>query len=149
MNPVHITQFSFTKILSHDLVNIYGVWIGNWIYWILTDPWLQMIMTVSLIHTLHNCTYVSLLSLLCLVTAANGGLSPSSGFPNYFCAPTSSFSQQQLTTTVPQRFSNWLTHQLTHSIPLTASLFTNFCTDCTENTVHLLLFMDPCLVTVV
>jgi hypothetical protein len=31
-----------------------GVSIGNWIYRTLTIPWLQVIMIVSLIHTLYN-----------------------------------------------------------------------------------------------
>jgi hypothetical protein len=31
-----------------------GVWIGSSICWTLTDPWLQVIKTVSLIHTLYS-----------------------------------------------------------------------------------------------
>jgi hypothetical protein len=44
----------YTNILSHDWVTVYGVWIGNWICWTLTDPWLQVIVTVSLIHTVYS-----------------------------------------------------------------------------------------------
>jgi hypothetical protein len=77
------------NLLSRDRVNIDGVWIANWIYWTLTDPWLQVIITVSLIHTLYTalvhtlrvfsdcCVFTCLLA-----TAFNGGRSSSSGLPN-------------------------------------------------------------------
>jgi hypothetical protein len=39
-------------------VTIDGVWIGNRIYWTLTYPWLQVIITVSLIHTCFTVTRV-------------------------------------------------------------------------------------------
>jgi hypothetical protein len=74
-------------ILSCGWVTVYRVWIGNWICWTFTDPWLQVMITVSLIHTLcSSLKYtLSLLSLLCLHhspgKASNGGRSPSSGFP--------------------------------------------------------------------
>jgi hypothetical protein len=42
------------KMLSRDCVMIDGVWIGNWVYLTLTGPWLQVIITVSLIHTLYS-----------------------------------------------------------------------------------------------
>jgi hypothetical protein len=41
-------------IISRLWVIIDRVWIGNWIYWTLTDPWLQVIITFSLIHTLYT-----------------------------------------------------------------------------------------------
>jgi hypothetical protein len=31
-----------------------GFWIGSWMYWTLTGPWLQVITTGSLIHTLYS-----------------------------------------------------------------------------------------------
>jgi hypothetical protein len=34
-------------------VTIYRVWIGNCIHWTLTNLWLQVIITVSLTHTLQ------------------------------------------------------------------------------------------------
>jgi hypothetical protein len=48
------------------------------------------------------------------VAASNGGRFPSSGFP--YCP---GLSCQLLTTTEPQQFSNWHTHQPTQSTPLT------------------------------
>jgi hypothetical protein len=41
-------------VLSCVWVTVDGVWNGNWIYWTLTDPWLQVIITISLIHTLYS-----------------------------------------------------------------------------------------------
>jgi hypothetical protein len=39
----------------HVLVCLYiRVSTGNWIYWTITDPWMQVIITVSLIHTLYS-----------------------------------------------------------------------------------------------
>jgi hypothetical protein len=35
------------------IVTVDRVWIDNQIYWVLTDMWLQVIITVSLIHTLY------------------------------------------------------------------------------------------------
>jgi hypothetical protein len=46
-------------VLSRDWVTIDGVWIGNWIYWALTDQWLQVIITILLIHTL-KCSQLQL-----------------------------------------------------------------------------------------
>jgi hypothetical protein len=40
--------------LSRVGVTIDGVWIGNWIYWTLTDPWLEVIITVSQIQALYS-----------------------------------------------------------------------------------------------
>jgi hypothetical protein len=49
-------------------VTIDGGWVINWIYWTLTDPWLQVIITISLILalTVRYSTHLSLLSLLCV-----------------------------------------------------------------------------------
>jgi hypothetical protein len=54
------------------------------IYWTLTDPWLQVIITVSLTHTLYSSLDFSACYVFTslLVTASNSGRSPSSGFPN-------------------------------------------------------------------
>jgi hypothetical protein len=74
--------------------------------------------------TVHNyvfsvcCVFTS----RCLVTASNGGRSPSAGFPNCSLASAITFSQQQLTTTEPRQSSNSLTHQPTQSTPLTLRL---------------------------
>jgi hypothetical protein len=66
-----------------------GFRFGNWIYWRLTDPWLQVIITVSLIHapcsslghTLKSSKLAVFIS-RCSVAASNGGLFPSPWFPN-------------------------------------------------------------------
>jgi hypothetical protein len=58
-----------------------GFRIGNCIYRPLTYPWLQVIITVSLIHTLYSWTCCVFIS-RCLVTASSRGCSPFSGFPN-------------------------------------------------------------------
>jgi hypothetical protein len=81
--------------LSRDRVIMYGVWIGNCIYSNLTDPWLQVIITVSLIHTLIQFTdFLHWVFTSRLVTASNGSRSPFSGFPN---CPGVSWSNSQLT----------------------------------------------------
>jgi hypothetical protein len=49
-----ISIFIPYSVLSLVRVTIDGVWIGNWIYWTLTDSWLQVITPVSLIHTLYS-----------------------------------------------------------------------------------------------
>jgi hypothetical protein len=49
---------NFFFILSRDRVIINGFWIGNWIYWTLTDPWLQVTVTVSHSYTLQRSLYV-------------------------------------------------------------------------------------------
>jgi hypothetical protein len=59
----------YFKILSIYRVIIEGAWIGNWIYWTFTDPWLQVIINVSSVKTLYTVcysTYLSVLSLLYL-----------------------------------------------------------------------------------
>jgi hypothetical protein len=38
----------------HVVVTIDSVWTGNRIYWTLTDPWIQVTIALSLIHTLCN-----------------------------------------------------------------------------------------------
>jgi hypothetical protein len=37
-------------------VTMHGIWICNWIYWTLTDSWLQITTALSLIHTLQFAT---------------------------------------------------------------------------------------------
>jgi hypothetical protein len=46
----------------------------------------------------------------CLVAASNGGRPPSSGFMKF------PLPQQQLITTEPQKFTNWLTQSLTNQL---------------------------------
>jgi hypothetical protein len=106
-------------------VTVDRVWIGNCIYWTLTDPWLQVIITNSLINTLYSslehthkasqpacCVSTSL-----LVMASNGRRSSSSRFlncPQHQLPASHSNSSQQLNHT------GYLTHSLTH--PPTNSL---------------------------
>jgi hypothetical protein len=76
------------------------------IYWTLWySAWLRF--------KIHYYTRTSVQSRVrnssCSVAASNGGRSPSSAFPNCTRALGTSFSQQQLTTTEPQRLSNSLT----------------------------------------
>jgi hypothetical protein len=49
-NPNPVYSHSRTRII----VIMGGVWIANWIYSTLTDPSLQAIITVSLIHTRYS-----------------------------------------------------------------------------------------------
>jgi hypothetical protein len=111
-------------VLSHVWVIIDGFWLDFRIYWTLTNPWLQAIITVPLIHTLYSshtqvfsgcCVFYSL-----LVTASNGGHSPSSGFPN--CSrsqlpATHSNSSKRLNPR--SSLTNSVTHQPTNSTQLT------------------------------
>jgi hypothetical protein len=73
-------------MLSRVLVTIDGVWFGNFIYWNLTDPWLQIIITLSLIHTVCSSLQhvLSLLSLLCLHQSL-----PGDGFQECLLLPCS------------------------------------------------------------
>jgi hypothetical protein len=48
------THVAGKYILSCDGVTIHGVWICNWIYWTLTDPWRQILINVALIDTLYS-----------------------------------------------------------------------------------------------
>jgi hypothetical protein len=68
---------------------------------------------ITLGHT-RSSHYIVFFTSRCLLTAFNGGLSASSGFPNYSCASATSISQQQLTMTEPQQSSNWLTNSQTN-----------------------------------
>jgi hypothetical protein len=56
-------------------VSIDRVLIGNWIYWTLTDPWLQVTITLLLNHTLSISVQhvLSLHSLLCLHWLSGNG----------------------------------------------------------------------------
>jgi hypothetical protein len=87
---------------AYDSVTIDGFCIGNHIYCTLTDPWLQVIITVSLIHALYSLLEHTVFSACCvftclLVTASNGGSPPSSGFRN---CPRPQL--QQLSANLPQ-----------------------------------------------
>jgi hypothetical protein len=94
-----------------------GVCIGNWIYWNLTDPLLQVIITVSLIHILYiSLGHTDLLRLLCLYQSSGNGFQwrtfPFLWVPELSPASATSFSQQQLTTEPPAVMSltlHWLT----------------------------------------
>jgi hypothetical protein len=46
-NTEHLNVYCHVYACAID-----GVWIGNWIYLTLTDPRLQIFITISLIHTL-------------------------------------------------------------------------------------------------
>jgi hypothetical protein len=66
----------------------------------------------SLLHTntsIHGHVFTSRSS----VATSNGGRYPSSLLPNY---PATSFSQQQLATTEPQKFSDWLPQSLSNCL---------------------------------
>jgi hypothetical protein len=51
---VRVSSFLYLIMLSRDGVTTDEVWIGTWIYWTVTDPWLQVFITVPLIHTLYS-----------------------------------------------------------------------------------------------
>jgi hypothetical protein len=89
-------------------LTVYGVWIGNWIYWILTNPWLQVIIAVSLIHTLCNSLQhvLNLLSLLCLHHSSGNGFQRRT-FP-FLWVPE--LSPASATATL----ADWLTNQPTN-----------------------------------
>jgi hypothetical protein len=55
LHSLHYSSCHFAKCIFISMsVTTDGVWIGNWIYWTLTDLSLQVIITVSLIHRLHS-----------------------------------------------------------------------------------------------
>jgi hypothetical protein len=64
-----ITQKCALFMLSRVWMTIDGIWIRNWIYWPVTDRWLQEIITVSLIHT-HCSSLQNALSLFCIVLSS-------------------------------------------------------------------------------
>jgi hypothetical protein len=90
-------------ILPSDEITIDGVWFHNRIYWTLT-----LVTTNhydSLTEFFQRCNWstykvFSVFTSRCLVAASNGGLFPSSGFPNCLRPqlPASHFSQLQLST---------------------------------------------------
>jgi hypothetical protein len=96
-------------------IHCHGDWIGNWIYWTLTDPRLEVITTVSLIHTYVLRSSQSAIFIGLLVASSNGGRSPSSGFPNcpQLHLPISDInSSQGLNSSSP--ITHPPTHPLTH-----------------------------------
>jgi hypothetical protein len=96
-------------------VIIDGVWIGNWIYWTLPDPWLQVIITVSLIHTLYNSLEHTLKSSQPAVSSpvfSNGFQRRT--FPFLWVPELSRPHPQQLSTAyLPACLTDWLTDWLT------------------------------------
>jgi hypothetical protein len=52
----NITAFVFPSITCNgEFINaIDEIWIGIWIYWTLTDTWLQVIINILLIHTFYS-----------------------------------------------------------------------------------------------
>jgi hypothetical protein len=107
---IHIATF---------LVAIDGVLIVMWIYWILTDPWLQVIITVTLIRTLYSSLHrhLSLLSLLCLHPFSGNGFQRRT-FPFLWVPELSKCLSYQLLTATAH--NSWtpavisLTHSRTH-----------------------------------
>jgi hypothetical protein len=78
--PPQVLRWANTPQYCH--VTIYGVWIGNWIYWTLTDLW-QVIISVSLIHTLYSSLEHTLKSSKPAVSSPVFWRTfPSSRFPN-------------------------------------------------------------------
>jgi hypothetical protein len=80
-NTVRIRNEYFQNTLPHVWVNTDEVWIGNWIYWTLTDrSQLQVTLVLSLTHTLYNSLQhtLRLLSMLYLHR-----FSPSHGFQHH------------------------------------------------------------------
>jgi hypothetical protein len=65
-----------------------GIWIGNRIYWTLTEPkYIQLRRSHSVTHSKDHCNYsthkvFSVFTSRCLVVVSNGGRSPSLGLPN-------------------------------------------------------------------
>jgi fluoride ion exporter CrcB/FEX len=126
-------------------VTIEGLWIGNRVYWTLTDPWLQVIITVSLFLTLRSSlkhTLKSSQSQSLPGSGFNGGPSTFSGFPNSprpqlldsnsnssqslnrSSSLTYSFNQLSLLTqslTNQLHSTDWLTDWLTDSVLLITS----------------------------
>jgi hypothetical protein len=91
--------FSLVLMPSHEhvVVTTDGVWIGNWIYWTLTLVSTINYDSLTELHT-PNITVTTAHKVFsgftsrCLVAASNGGISPSSGFPNCPRASATSFS---------------------------------------------------------
>jgi hypothetical protein len=92
-----------------------GVWIGEWIYWQLTD-----VKTTSNFNAVGNsCNHLTtshtsfffccVLTSRCLVVTSNGGRSPYSAFPNYIRVSAT-------------RFNSNSSEGLNHSSPLIHSL---------------------------
>jgi hypothetical protein len=108
----------------YDWVTIGGIWICNCIYWTLTNPRLQVIITVFLIHTLyttiHYSTHFSLLSLLCLHRSSRNAFQRRTflflWLPELPPASGTSFTQQHLTRTELQQSSHWLTDWFTSQL---------------------------------
>jgi hypothetical protein len=113
-NPINGSPFIFCR---HDFrVTIDGFWVCIWINWTFTDPWLEVIRTVWLIHILQfTRTHTQVFSVCCvstryLLTASNGEHPPSSGSPT---VPVPQL--QQLST-------DWLTQSLTNQLKSADSL---------------------------
>jgi hypothetical protein len=109
----------------------------------------------ALLHfTLHCYTHTSVHSHIftsrCLVTAFNGEHSHSSGFLNG-PRPQLPANHSYSSMTEPQQLSKSLINQLLFAslTQLLSNCPAYFSTNCTENTVPLLLFMGCCLVTAV
>jgi hypothetical protein len=98
-----------------------GVWIGNWIYWTPIDPWLQVITTVSLIHTLYNSLeHVLKSSQSAMSSSVFWQQLPTAGVPLPLGSRTvPGFIYQLLTSTAHKEWTpaNSLTHSLTNELP--------------------------------
>jgi hypothetical protein len=96
-------------VLTRDLLTVDGFLIGNWIYWPLIDPWLQVIITVwPLEHPLKSSQTAASSPVL----SGNGGRSPSSGFPN---CPRPQLPASNRNSSQGLNRSGPLTHSLTPS----------------------------------
>jgi hypothetical protein len=90
-------------------VTLYGIWIGDRIYWNRLYTACAHTSQFAIIHT-HNNVHSHVFTSRCSVAAINGGRYPSSGFPNYPQPQLPAFdsnSSQQLSLSSP------LTHSLT------------------------------------
>jgi hypothetical protein len=113
-------------------VTIDGVWIGNWIYWPLTDR-NYVTIALSLIHTLYSSLQHVLLSLLCLHQSLPGNSFQRWTFPLLWVPELSlCLSYQHLTVRAHNNWTSFLwllTNSATNSsIPCTA--LTNWTVQC-------------------
>jgi hypothetical protein len=108
----------FQLILSCVWLTIDGVWVGNWIYWTLTD--ISYYSAIANSHTLQFITARTKSSQSavfishCTVTVYNSGHSHYSGFPNYPHAKCQQLPASNSNSSQGLNCSSPLTHSPNH-----------------------------------